>query len=82
MRKDGRNAKLMEREIERNRVISKARYKIERYFGVTVLHQGTSRAWYTTLAKERWNRICQVMAFNLKRSYRSGLRKALPALAV
>jgi IS5 family transposase len=82
MRKDERNAKLTELEITRNKKISKVRYKIEQYFGVTVLHQGTSRAWYTTLAKERWNRICQVMAFNLKRSYRSGLRKALPALAV
>ena len=82
MRKDERNAKLTELEIERNKKISKVRYKIEQYFGVTALHQGASRARFTTLAKEGWDRICQVMAFNLKRSYRSGLRKASPAIAI
>ncbi|MGB3998401.1 MAG: hypothetical protein WBM23_00705, partial [Desulfomonilia bacterium] len=40
MRKDERNAKLTELEIERNKMISKVRYKIEQYFGVTALHQG------------------------------------------
>ena len=40
MRKDERNAKLTELEITRNKKISKVRYKIEQYFGVTALHQG------------------------------------------
>jgi len=82
MRKDERNAKLTELEITRNKMISKVRYKIEQYFGVTALHQGASRARFTTLAKEGWDRICQVMAFNMKRSYLSGMRKASPAMAI
>ena len=82
MRKDERNAKLAEREITRNKMISKFRYKIEQYFGVTALHQGASRARFTTLAKEGWDRICQVIAFNMKRSYLAGMRKAAPAMAI
>ncbi len=82
MRKDERNARITDLEIERNKKISKVRYKIEQYFGVTALHQGASRARFTTLAKEGWDRICQVMAFNLKRSYRSGLREPAPAMAI
>jgi IS5 family transposase len=80
MRKDERNAKLTTLEIERNKMISKVRYKIEQYFGVTALHQGASRARFTTLAREGWDRMCQVIAFNMKRSYLVGLRQ-LPANA-
>ncbi len=54
MRKDERNARITDLEIERNKKISKVRYKIEQYFGVTALHQGASRARFTTLAKEGW----------------------------
>ncbi len=79
MRKDERNAKLTELEIERNKMISTVRYKIEQYFGVTALHQGASRARFTTLAREGWDRICQVIAFNIKRSYLSGLRQTAHA---
>lgn len=82
MRKDERNAKITEFEIKRNKMISKVRYKIEQYFGVTALHQGASRARFTTLAKEGWDRICQVIAFNMKRSYLAGMRKAAPAMAI
>ncbi len=82
MRKDERNAKLTELEISRNKKISKVRYKIEQYFGVTALHQGASKARFTTLAEEGWDRVCQVIAFNMKRSYRAGMRKAAPAMAI
>lgn len=44
MCKDERNAKLTELEIERNKKISKVRYKIEQYFGVTALHQGALKS--------------------------------------
>ena len=67
MRKDYRNAELTELEHERNKGISKIRYKIEQYFGLTELHMGGGRARFTTLLKEHWNRFCQVMAFNTKR---------------
>jgi len=81
MRKDERNAKLTELEITRNKMISKVRYKIEQYFGVTALHQGASRARFAALAKERWDRICRVMAFNMKRSYLAGMKKLVPVAA-
>ncbi|HPA08491.1 MAG TPA: IS5 family transposase [Methanoregulaceae archaeon] len=74
MRKDERNATLTQLEIERNKMISKVRYKIEQYFGVTALHQGAGRARFTTLAKEGWDRLCHAIAFNIKRSYRAGFR--------
>ncbi len=67
MRKDERNAKLTELEVERNKMIAKVRYKIEQYFGVTALHQGASRARFTTLAREGWDRICQVLQRQLKK---------------
>jgi len=35
MRKSQINASLTEMEIERNKVISRVRYKIEQYFGIT-----------------------------------------------
>jgi IS5 family transposase len=82
MRKDERNAKLTELEITRNKMISKVRYKIEQYFGVTALHQGASRARFTTLSKGGWDRICQVIAFNAKRSYLAGMRKVSPAMSI
>ena len=73
--------KITELEIERNKMISKVRYKIEQYFGVTALHQGASRARFTTLAREGWDRMCQVIAFNMKRSYLAGMRKAVAVAA-
>lgn len=81
MRKDERNAKITEFEIKRNKMISTVRYKIEQYFGATALHQGASRARFTTLAREGWDRTCQVIAFNLKRSYRAGLKEPVYAIA-
>ena len=81
MRKDERNAVLTEYEIERNKMISKVRYKIEQYFGITALHQGAGRARFTTLARQRWDRLCHAMAFDIRRSYRAGLREPVPVPA-
>jgi IS5 family transposase len=67
MRKGQVNASLTKHEIERNKGISRVRYVIEQYFGLTAKHQGAGRAWFTTLLKEGWNRLCQIMAFNIKR---------------
>jgi len=78
MRKDERNATLTQLEIERNKMISKVRYKIEQYFGVTALHQGAGRARFTTLAKEGWDRLCHAIAFNIKRSCRAGGMNPVP----
>jgi len=79
MRKDQINAKLGPMEIERNRMISKVRYKVEQYFGLSHLHQGGGKARFTTLAKEGWDRLCGAMAFNIKRAVLATGRKAVPA---
>ena len=81
MQKDYPNAKLTELEHERNRGISKIRYKIEQYFGLTECHMGGGKARFTTLMKEHWNRLCQVMAFNTKRVLLAERQKIQEAMA-
>lgn len=58
-------------------MISKVRYKIEQYFGLTKLHQGAGKAQFTTMAKQGWDNLCVprgtyipwggAIAFNIKR---------------
>ena len=67
MRKNQINAALTEYEIHRNKMISKVRYKIEQYFGITEKYQGAGKARFTTQLKEGWDHLCGVMAFNIKR---------------
>ena len=67
MRKNQINASLTEMEIERNKSISKLRYKIEQYFGITHKYHGAGKARFTTLIKESWDHLCGAMAFNIKR---------------
>jgi len=58
MRKSQINASLTEMEIERNKVISRVRYKIEQYFGITHKYHGAGKARFTTLLKENWDHLC------------------------
>jgi IS5 family transposase len=67
MRKNQINAALTEYEIRRNKVISKVRYKIEQYFGITEKYHGAGTARFTTTIKENWDHLCGAMAFNIKR---------------
>jgi len=67
MRKDKVNATLTDYEIQRNRMISKVRYMIEQYFGITGKYQGAGRARFTTLIKEHWDHLLGAMAFNIER---------------
>ena len=67
MRKDTTTAKLTEVEIERNKKISKKRYIVEQYFGLSHLHDGAYRARFTTIVKNLWDTMCRQMAFNLFR---------------
>jgi len=67
MRKDTKTAKLTEIEIERNKKISKKRYIVEQYFGLSHLHDGAYRARFTTTMKNTWDAMCRQMAFNLFR---------------
>ena len=67
MRKNQINAALTETEIQRNKGISKVRYKIEQYFGITHKYHGAGKARFTTIIKENWDHLCGAMAFNIKR---------------
>ncbi|MBW1668566.1 MAG: transposase [Deltaproteobacteria bacterium] len=67
MRKDTASAKITEIEIERNKKISKKRYIVEQYFGLSHLHDGAYRARFTTIVKNRWDSMCRQMAFNIFR---------------
>ena len=67
MRKDASTAKLTEIEVERNKQISKKRYIVEQYFGLSHLHNGVKRARFTMCLKNTWDAMCRQMAFNLFR---------------
>ena len=67
MRKDTTTAKLTEIEKERNKKISKKRYIVEQYFGLSHLHDSAYRARFTTIIKNTWDTMCRQMAFNLFR---------------
>ena len=67
MRKDTTTAKLTKIEIDRNKKISKKRYIVEQYFGLSHLHDGAYRARFTTIVKNIWDTMCRQMAFNINR---------------
>ncbi len=74
MRKNQINAELTENEIKRNKEISKVRYKIEQYFGITGKYHGAGKARFPSLVKEGWDHLCGAIAFNVKRVV-LGIRK-------
>jgi len=67
MRKDTTTAKLTEFEIERNKQISKKRYIVEQYFGLSHLQDKAYRARFTEIVRNLWDSMCRQMAFNLSR---------------
>jgi IS5 family transposase len=67
MRKDTTTAQLTEVEIERNKKISKKRYIVEQYFGLSHLHDGAYRARFTKILNNTWDVMCRQMAFNMFR---------------
>ena len=67
MRKDTTTAKLTDYEKERNKQISKKRYIVEQYFGLSHLHDGAFRARFITITKNIWDAMCRQLAFNLFR---------------
>ena len=67
MRKDTTTAKLTKLERARNKKISKKRYIVEQYFGLSHLHDGAYRARFTTTLKNIWDAMCRQMAFNITR---------------
>jgi IS5 family transposase len=67
MRKATRSTKLTTYEKERNKALSKIRYIVEQYFGISSLHSGASRARFTRLVKNALDFLIRQMAFNLFR---------------
>jgi IS5 family transposase len=67
MRKDTTTAKLTEYEKQRNKKISKKRYIVEQYFGLSHLHDRAKRARFTTIIKNIIDAMFRQAAFNLTR---------------
>ena len=67
MRKDSTTAKLTDFEIERNKKISKMRYVVEQYFGISHLYVNAARARFTTLLKNKKDAWIRQFAFNLSK---------------
>jgi IS5 family transposase len=67
MRKDSKTAKLTELEILRNKAISKFRYIVEQYFGISHLHDNGQRARFTKILKNNIDIMFRQFAFNLKK---------------
>ena len=71
MRKDTKTAKLTEFEIDRNKKISKTRYIVEQYFGLSHLYDQAQRARFTTIAKNNLDCWYRQAAYNISK----GLKK-------
>jgi IS5 family transposase len=67
MRKDTATAKLTQYEIQRNQRISKKRYIVEQYFGLSHLQDKAKRARFTTIIKNTIDAMFRQFAFNLKK---------------
>jgi transposase, IS5 family len=67
MRKGSTTAKFTDFEILRNKAISKIRYIVEQYFGISHLHDRTKRARFTTIAKNNFDSWTRQTAFNVAR---------------
>lgn len=67
MRKDSTTAKLTEYEIERNKKISKVRYIVEQYFGISHLKDHAKRARFTNIAKNKFDGWYRQASYNISR---------------
>jgi IS5 family transposase len=67
MRKDSTTAKLTEYEKERNKKLSKVRYIVEQYFGLSHLHDAANRARFTDIAKNKFDSWYRQAAYNIAR---------------
>ena len=60
-------SKLTRYKIERNKKISKVRYIVEQYFGLSHLQDNGQRARFTTIDKNNMDIWFRQVAFNIKR---------------
>ena len=67
MRKDSTTAKLTALEIERNKKISKVRYIVEQYFGISHLKDNAKRARFPEIAKNKFDCWYRQAAYNISK---------------
>ena len=67
MRKDSTTAKLTEFEIERNKKISKIRYIVEQYFGISHMYDNAKQARFPGIAKNKFDGWCRQAAYNISK---------------
>lgn len=67
MGKNTTTAKLTELEKDRNKKISKVRYIVEQYFGISHLHDGGQRARFTSIAKNNIDIWIRQVAYNIRK---------------
>jgi len=67
MRKETVGTKLTEYEIARNKAISKIRYIVEQYFGLSHLYNNAYRARFPRMVKNAIDALLRQFAFNLSR---------------
>ena len=67
MRKATTGTELTEYETERNKAISKVRYIVEQYFGLSHLYNRAYRARFPKLIKNALDALFRQMAFNIFR---------------
>jgi IS5 family transposase len=65
MRKNSTTAKLTSVEKDRNKGLSKYRYIVEQYFGISHLNDGAQRARFTTIAKNSFDCWMRQAAYNI-----------------
>jgi len=66
MLKDNFNAKLTEMEIQRNKSISKFRYIVQQYFGISGLYDNGSKARFPKILKNTMDIMFRQFTFNLR----------------
>lgn len=62
-----RNTPLTDKQKLRNKILSRTRYIIERFFGVTKLHYGMGKARYVGLKRNKMRVAIICIAHNIKR---------------
>jgi IS5 family transposase len=67
MRKDSTTAKLTEYEIDRNKKISKTRYIVEQYFGISHLNDNAKRARFPNIVKNKFDCWYRQAAYNISK---------------
>jgi len=70
MRKATKGTEVTEYEIDRNTAISKVRYIVEQYFGLSHLHNNAFRARFPRLITNAMDTLFRQMTFNLRRGIR------------